>query len=188
MSNDPSLSAVTPDHATQFGFIINIFAKLEIHMQTAAAGILNTDLATAIILMGGTPYRQKQQTLRHLNQTIGVNGHIDQDLIAILDDLKKFSILRNQIAHCLWVSGRRPGMIKPMQLILRTNAPEPLGHYHNEKNRSVADLHDAAGELEAISRRFVAFLSRSGLSARVAANIEKIASLSTSSPGKPCSE
>ncbi len=74
MTDNPDFSPVTLDHATQFGLIINIFAKIEMQMQIAVAGMLNTDLATAVILMGDTHYRQKQATVRNLNETIGIDG------------------------------------------------------------------------------------------------------------------
>lgn len=174
MTNPDSASPVTSDHAMQFGFIINIFAKIETQMEIAVAGMLNTDFATAIILMGDTHYRQKQTTLRNLNQTIGIDGYVNAGLIEILDDLQKLSLLRNRIAHSVWTVGRRPGSLKPMQLILRGKKPKPLGHHHNEKAYTVEDLRASANSLEDISRRFTALLSETGLTDRVEANIDKI--------------
>src|SRR5690348_10813383 len=91
LSKNDSASPVTHDHALWFGHIINIFAQLELLMMIAAAGILDQDLATAYILMGDTHYRQKQQTLRHLHTTLGVNGLQEPELTSILDEIHKQS-------------------------------------------------------------------------------------------------
>jgi hypothetical protein len=157
-----------------FGTIINIFAKIESQMMVCAAGVLDTDLATAYILMADTHYRQKRQTLLHLNSTVGVDGQRNGVLTRILNDLHKFSTLRNQIAHSTWADGRKPGAIKPMQLKLRGETPKPLGDFHNEKNYTAEDLQREAMQLETIARRFRVFLIGSGLQERVEANIEKI--------------
>ena len=47
---------LTPEHMTAFGYITHNFAIIEVMIQSAAAGILNTDLATAMILMGDAGY------------------------------------------------------------------------------------------------------------------------------------
>lgn len=188
MTDDSNHSAVTLEHAIQFGFIINIFAKIEMQMQITAAGILDTDLGTALILMGDTHYRQKQTTLRNLHATRGIDGYPNQQLIEILDEVSELSKLRNHIAHATWVAGRKPGSIKPMGMVLRGGKPRPYGHNQNEKNYTAADLEAPARRLEAISKRFTKFLSESGLEAKVQANIDAIISSTTASPGKPSSK
>ncbi len=185
MTDDPNYSPVTPEHAIHFGFIINIFAKIEMQIQIAAAGILDADLGTAVILMGDTHYRQKQTTLRNLHATRGVDGYLNPELTAILDEIAKLSKLRNLVAHATWTAGRQPGAIKPMGMVLRGGIPRPYGHDHNEKNYTVADLEASARNLEATSKRFERFLSDTGLEARVQANIDAIISSTTPSPGKP---
>ncbi len=188
MTDDSNYSAVTPEHATAFGFIINIFAKIEMQMQITAAGILDTDLGTALILMGDTHYRQKQTTLRNLHATHGIAGHWNPQLIEILDEVSKLSKLRNHIAHSTWRAGRKPGSIKPMGMALRGGTPKPYGYKHNEKNYTVADLEASARSIAATSKRFTKFLSETGLEAKVQANIDAIISSTTASPGKPPSQ
>jgi len=183
MINNENVSPVTPDHALAFGFIINFFAKCELHMQIAAAGILNADLATAVILMGDMHYRQKQQTLRHLNATIGINGEPSETLTSILDDLHKHQTIRNAVAHSVWTTGRKPGAIKPMQLLLRAKEPRPLGHHHNEENYTVSRLLDIVKSLDCIDARFRDFLDSSGLSTRAEARMEDTNSTNGPSPG-----
>lgn len=188
MTDNSNYSAIMPEHAMQFGFIINIFAKIELQMQIAAAGILDTDLGTALILMSDTHYRQKQTTLRNLYATLGIDGYPNPKLIEILDAVGKLSKLRNHIAHSTWTAGRKPGSIKPMGIMLRGGIPKPYGHEENEKNYTVEDLVASARRLEAISRQFDKFLSETGLGAKVQANIDAIMSSTTASPGKPSSQ
>ncbi len=181
-------SVVTVEHATAFGYIIHTFAKLEFHMQTAVAGMLDTDVATAILLMGDTNYRQKRQVVRNIHQTRGIDGYVDPGLTNLLDEIHAYSGLRNHIAHSIWTSGQRPESIKPMYLKLRGKFPAPVGHQHHEKDYTIEDLRAAANSLNDISRRFVQFLEDTGLMARVTANIEKIAESIEGSPGNPSSK
>ena len=76
MAEHHTPSPVTAAHVLHFGYIIHVFAQIELDMQVATAGILGTDLGTAVILMGDMNYRQKRQTLRHLNSTIGIDGYV----------------------------------------------------------------------------------------------------------------
>ena len=183
MTKSDDLYPITPEYAVQFGFIISLFAKIELNMQTAAAGILEIDLGTAIILMGDINYNQKRQTLRHLNTTIGIKGYKSNELASLLDDLHKQSKLRNRVAHATWTEGHRPNSIKPMQLILRREEPKPLGYDHNEPDFTVEDLANEVKKLAEIDHRFVTFLNTSGLAARVEAKIEAIKSATASPPG-----
>ena len=181
-------SVVTPEHAKAFGFIIHIFAKLELHMQTAVAGMLDTDVATAILLMGDTNYRQKRQTVKNIHQTRGIDGRVHLGLTDLLDEMHSYSGLRNHIAHSIWTSGQRRGSIKPMYLKLRGKFPTPVGGKHHEKDYTLKELRAAANSLNDISRRFVQFLEDTGLMARVEANIDKIAESTDESPGNPSSK
>ena len=132
MSDTDGYYSVTEDHAMYFGIIISIFAKLEHKVYIAGAGMLNSDLGTAYILLGTMPYSQKRQTLVHLNTTLGVNGCTSADLRIILERIDKHSTLRNLIAHALWTEGSRPGSIKPMQIRLRSDTLKAIGHQHHE--------------------------------------------------------
>lgn len=176
---------VTQEHAVHFGFIINIFAKIELQMMIAAAGLLDSDLGTAVILMGDMNYRTKRQTLNHLNTTIGVEGNVDRRLTEILNDLDAMSSLRNSIAHSTWTTAQRPGAIKPMQLNIRAPVPKPLGHHHNEKSYTAVELRAEAIKLNCIHGRFVDFLAESGLQAKVAVKIEATKPRNSSSEGSP---
>ena len=187
MNETETPSVVTPEHATAFGYIIHTFAKLEFHMQTAVAGMLDTDVATAILLMGDTNYRQKRQVVRNIHQTRGIDGYVHPDLTNLLDEIHAHSGLRNHIAHSIWTSGQRPESIKPMYLKTRGKFPTPVGDWHNEKDYTLEELRAAANILNDILRRFLQFLEDTGLMARVAANMEKIAESTEESPGNPSS-
>ena len=170
---------VTKEHALWFGFIISLFARFESHLNIAVAGILNTDVATGAILIGDMSYRQKRQTVKHLNSTIGVNGHFNKDLVEALDDAHQHSSLRNWIAHATWVRGQRPNSIKPMQLRLRGKAPDPIGVDEEERDYTAKELKAAAKDLDAAGLKLMRVLRETGLLDKVEANIEAMRPLTS---------
>ena len=173
MSDQDGTYPVTTEHVIYFGIIISMFAKLEHQMCIAAAGILGSDLGTAYILMGAMHYRQKRQTLTHLNATLGIGGAISASLKDLLNRLDRHSALRNWIAHAVWTNGRRADSIKPMQILLRSDTLRVIGHDHNEQDYTVDDFRNAASELDAIGGDWREFLETAGLEARVKAEIEE---------------
>lgn len=183
MSESEEPPVITPEHAKAFGYIIHTFAKLEHNMQITVAGMLDTDLATTMLLMSDTHYRQKRQTTRNIHLTRGVNGEVNPDLSALLDDIQNFNTLRNHIAHSIWTAGQRPGSIKPMYIKTRSDFPKPVGHWHNEKDYTLSELQETANSLNDTVRRFDEFLRDTGLLQRVAANIEQINDPTHESPG-----
>ena len=175
MTNDPvDLYPVTEKHALYFGQIISAFARIENHMTIVAAGILNTDLGTAYILLGEMTYRQKRQTIKHLNSTIGVNGIVNQEINDALDRAHKHSKLRNLIAHYVWTNGRKPNAIKPLFLKLRGETLKALGMEDNEKNYSLDDLREAAKETHEAMYDLYQALEDGGLIERIEENMSEI--------------
>ena len=181
--SEKNVSPVTKDHLTAFGALTHHFAQAEHLMYIAAAGIMNLDLGSAIILMGDTNYSQKRQTLRHLNTTIGVNRQKSTEISEFLTTLHKHSKLRNWIAHSQWVAGKRTGSIKPMQLVLRREEPKPIGHHHNEEDYTAEEIWEKTREIHCAHKSFNRYLKESGLRSRVEAKIAEIRSSTASSPG-----
>lgn len=181
--SDDTTSPVTLEHLKGFGAIVHFFAEAEHLMHIAAAGILDTDMGTAVILLGDMAYGKKRQTLRHLNTTIGVDGKISPEVSSFLDAIHKEQNIRNWAAHATWKAGKREGSIKPLQLFLRSDEPKPLGHWHNEKDWTAEDLWDAATRIYHLTRSFRAYLEASGLVSRVEARIDAIKESTASSPG-----
>lgn len=177
------IGSVTPAHAVQFGFIIHLFAKIETQLETVVAGMLGSDLGTAVILIGDMNYRQKRQTVLHIHNTLGFDGKGYPEFLDILEAVHKHAKLRNWIAHSIWVKGKRVDSIKPMQLILRSEKPVPLGHHHNEKDYTPKDLEDATRSLAALDTRLVKFIHDSGIWERVQAKINTISSRTARPPG-----
>ena len=128
---------VTKEHALWFGVIITEFARFELRMHLAAAGILNQDIGTAMILLGGMNFRQKVQTVWHLNRTIGADGKPSPEIAESLIEARKLSKLRNYIAHSTWTDGRKNGAIKPMFVGTHGDKLKVMGHDHNEPQTDV---------------------------------------------------
>lgn len=130
-------------------------------------------MGTALILLGDMNLRQKVQTVRHLNTTIGFEEYTSHELSNILDKTMKISGLRNDIAHNNWVSGQRPGSIKPIKLKLRGDEPTPMGHWHNEKSWTAQDLETEARNLDDHVAELDSLLKRLGVFAAVQARIDE---------------
>lgn len=172
MSEKKEFYPVTKEHALWFGMLISEFAHFEGRMHVAAAGILNTDLGTATILLGDMNIRQKIQTLRHLNSTIGVHGKVNMEIKEALEEARKLSKLRGLIAHATWTTGRRPKSIKPMTLQLRGDVPKPRGHDHNEPDYTPDDLESEARRLNCASKKLLKALESGGLLKAVQAKFD----------------
>ncbi len=179
---------VTKEHVFWFGVIITEFARFELRMHLAAAGILNQDIGTAMILLGGMNFRQKVQTVWHLNRTIGADGKSSPEIAESLIEARKLSKLRNYIAHSTWTEGRKKGAIKPMFVGTHGDTLKVMGHDHNEPEYDVARLEAEARRLDATSQSLLDFLESSGLWARVQAKIETTASQTDSGLGGPNSK
>ena len=173
MADDKDLYAVTPEHARWFGVIISEFARFETRLFIAVGGILDTDLGTSLILLGDVNLRQKIQTLRHLNSTLGIEGHVNPVIEDVLEEVGKLSTLRNWIAHCTWNEGRREGTIKPMIIGLRGEEIKLRGHEHNEPEFSLDYFKEEAEKLIATSSKLMNELCSTGLYDKVMVNMEE---------------
>jgi hypothetical protein len=183
MPDEKDLYPVTSEHALWFGVIISEFARFEMRLHVAAAGILGTDMGTAMILLGDMTLRKKIQTIRHLNTTIGINGQINKDVKSALASTRKLSKLRNQIAHAGWIQGRRPNSIKPLSLLLAGEEPKSLGAHHNEKDYLPEDLKNEAEKVTRASVKFYEVLRKEGLLDQIREKIETTKQSTSSSNG-----
>jgi len=182
MSDDADLDPITPDFAVLFGFIISMFAKLERQMTIAMAGLLDTDLGTAAILMSAAGFSAKRQTLHHINWTTPMAGTFNADLSALLAEIELLTKVRNLIAHSIWVRGTRPDSIRPMNIDTRGKRLKLFGHEDTERDYTVDDIRNEGRKIDALQRELIALLESSGLLAKVQANID---ALRPTNPGPP---
>lgn len=174
MEDDTDLDAITPDFAVLFGFIIAMFAKLERQMTIAMAGLLDTDLGTAAILMSSAGFSTKRQTLHHINWTTPMAGTFNADLSALLAEIEQLTKVRNLIAHSIWASGTRPDSIRPMNIDTRGKKLKLVGYEHTERDYTVDDIRNEGRKIDTVQRRLIALLESSGLIAKVQANIDAL--------------
>ncbi len=173
MADDKHFYAVTSEYATWFGVIISEFARFESQLYLAVAGILDTDLGTGLILLGDMGLRQKIQTVRHLNSTLGIKGRVNPVIEDALEEAKNLSKLRNWIAHNTWEKGRREGTIKPVIIGLRGEEIKLRGHEHNEPDFSLDYFKEEARKINANSSKLMNELRSTGLYDKVQANMEE---------------
>lgn len=168
---------MTDDHRLAFGTIINNFATLEHLIDELILKLIGADLveekqrssasANAIILLSKLQTREKTDFLRSLDGVEVEHGSwIGSGLTAILDRIKTKATLRNNVAHCIWDDGRRPGHIKPLVISAGGNL-KIMGPRHNEKEWSAQDLAQAADEIIEITRDLMKWMESHGLRLRL---------------------
>lgn len=153
---------VTDDHLMGFGAIINSTAILETTLELLILRLIGSDpikrqaeTANAMILMSKLQTKAKTDFLKTLDgEAFSWSG---TGLTAILDDLKPKTDLRNNVAHCEWVPGKRPSSIKPI-FVGAFGKLRLLGGQDNEKDWTAAELKNEANEIAAIDHRLAIWM------------------------------
>jgi hypothetical protein len=81
----------------------------------------------------------------------------------LMDRTDKAHGLRNQIAHCTWTPGTRPGTIKPMVMSAQRKALKMLGIEHNEKQWTADELKAEVKRYQEVGKDLALFMKRNGL-------------------------
>ena len=90
----------------------------------------------------------------------------------LIDKIHKKSLLRNNVAHNLWVKGRRTKSIKP--LVIKTKSSLLIkGVDHNEKEWTSAELRAEADEVLRLGHLIGEFFSKRGIPVRNAKKKKK---------------
>jgi hypothetical protein len=163
MAKAPS-NHITDEHYAAFGRIINTIADID--------GLLDNIIVT--IVQG----KQKEVVLPLLTMlsskskidyivAMGKEGatmspNAINELEKLMDRVRKAHNLRNQIAHCTWMRGTKPGTIKPLVMSAR-NVLKLLGIEHNEKQWTAAELNAEVQKFRKLGYDLADFARRSGL-------------------------
>ena len=162
MANAPS-NHITEEHYAAFGRIINLIADID--------GLLDG------IIMAMVQAKQKEVVLPLLTM-LSSKSKIDYivamgkestmspaaviELKNLMERVGKARGLRNQIAHCTWMPGRKSGTIKPLVMSAR-GVLKMLGIEHNEKQWTTRELDNRADEFRKLGDELAQFMKRNGL-------------------------
>jgi hypothetical protein len=158
-----SSNHITEEHYAAFGRIMNLIADID--------GLLDA------IIMAMVQAKQKEVVLPILTM-LSSKSKIDyivamgkestmspaaiNELEKLMGRVRKARGLRNQIAHCTWMPGRKSGTIKPLLMSAR-GVLKMLGIEHNEKQWTAKELDDEANEFRKLGHDLASFMKRNGL-------------------------
>jgi hypothetical protein len=146
MPNPLEPKHLTPEHYRAFGRIVQAFVSIETLYAHIIKRSLSVDDGAGAFLMSGYGYDALRNMLLAAISESALSAPENEEVTALIDKVHKRANLRNNVAHCSWKPGRRPGSIKP--LVLKTRATlKVLGIEANEKDWLIAELDAEADEI-----------------------------------------
>jgi len=92
----------------------------------------------------------------------GLSLELIQELEKLMDRVRTAHVLRDQIAHCTWTWGTKPGKIKPCVMSART-VLKMRGTEPNEKQWTADELNAEAQRYRELGHDLASFMKRAGL-------------------------
>jgi len=92
----------------------------------------------------------------------GLSLELIQELEKLMDRVRAAHVLRDQIAHCTWTWGTKPGKIKPCVMSART-VLKMRGTDPNEKQWTADELNAEAQRYRELGHDLAGFMKRAGL-------------------------
>lgn len=149
-------------HLLAFGRIMHAFAAVESGIKIALSGILEIDLAHALIAFepyGATDVKNVAKSLAKER----LKPHLADQFSTIVGEWAGHGSLRNSIAHSRWTDGDRPGSIKPRGVYIREGHARFSGDDSDEKSYTARELNAVLTQLDSTNERLKRFLKKSGL-------------------------
>jgi hypothetical protein len=106
---------VSNDHFIAFGTIINIMVDIDGLLDAMIVAIVKGEpvILPLLTLLG---QKDKVDYISAMAKESTLPPIAKNGLDGLLSRIRKAAALRNQIAHCPWSPGSKPGAIKPMML------------------------------------------------------------------------
>ena len=172
--NDTNQSVLTERHIVLFGAIVQWFARYELTMKQAIAGVVGTELSCVAIPMRGLDFAQKRAALLDLLRDRSVPQDRWERVFAYLSVPACHIQLRDAIVHSTWINCTEPRSIQPNWILKRPPSIEPLylSETPDETRYTLEGLGEIAADLADGHERFLAYLIEAGL-IRIQANVAK---------------
>lgn len=156
---------LTQRHLAVFGAILQGFARYELTIEHAIAGLLQTDTSSIAVLMRQVSFMDKRMALLDLLRERSVPGDRWERIFAHLAVPACHVGLRNYIAHSTWTASPEPKSIQPNWILRWPSGIEPeLQAPRSEDNQYTFEMLDEiAGNLASGHRQFLAYLNDVGL-------------------------
>ena len=103
-----------------FGTITHSYATVEYGIKATLGGILEIPLVEALIVAEPYSAHQLKNVAKSLvKESMLEKSHQDR-FIEIVGNWSGYSSIRNQIAHCRWTTGDRPGSVRAVGIDIRS--------------------------------------------------------------------
>jgi hypothetical protein len=154
---------ITNEHYAAFGRIINLIADIDGLLDGIIMAMVQAKQEQFVLpLLTMLSSKSKIDYITAMAKDSTMSPAVVNELEKLMDRIGKAHRLRNQIAHCTWAPGRKPGTIKPFLMRAR-GALELLGIEHNEKQWTAQELEDEANRFRKLGIELDRFMKRNGL-------------------------
>lgn len=159
-----SQDVLSEQHLRSFGAIVQSFAKYELTIQRAIAGLLRIDPSSAVLLTRELDFSQKRTALLSLVKERKFPDDCWDRIFAHLAIPYGRVQLRDQIVHATWRMSPEPHSIQPNWILrmppgIEPAYREPIG---DTTSYSLDMLNQIATDLAGGHERFVAYLVEVG--------------------------
>jgi hypothetical protein len=159
---------LTERHLASFGAILQCFARYELTIERAIAGLLQTDTSSIAILMRQLDFMAKRLAFLDLLRERSIPGDRWERIFAHLSVPSSNLGLRNHIAHSTWKTSPEPKSIQPDWILRWVPGIEPTlaGPKSDVGSYTFEAINEIAANLALDHKRFVACLTEIGLVSR----------------------
>jgi hypothetical protein len=156
---------LTERHLAVFGAILQCFARYELTIERAIAGLLRTEASNVVILTRHLDFTGKRLALLELLRKLSIPGDRWEQIFAQLSVPNSHLDLRNHIAHSTWKASPRPNSIQPDWILRWSPHIEPALETpaRNDVSYTLEALVETLTNLAVGHERFVACLTELGL-------------------------
>jgi hypothetical protein len=152
---------ITDEHYAAFGRIVNTIADID--------GVLDSIIVAfvqgrheVLPLLTMLNSKSKIDYIVAMAKESNMSSAVIEELEKLMDRVRKARGLRDQIAHCTWTEGTKPGTIKPLEMRART-VLKMLGIKHNEKQWTAGELNAEAKRYRELGHELADLMKRAGL-------------------------
>jgi hypothetical protein len=153
---------ITNEHYAALGRIVNTIADIDGTLDAVIVTMVQGKLEVLPLLTMLNSKSKIDYIIAMGKEGANMSPQMISELEKLMKRVRKAHGLRNQIAHCTWMQGTKPGTIKPLVMSART-VLKMLGIEHNEKQWTADALDEEAKRFRQLGHELVDFMKRANL-------------------------
>ena len=151
---------ITDEHYAAFGRIVNTMAEIDAVLDGIIVAMAKGTMEV-LPLLPMVSSKSKGDYILAVGKE-GLSLELIQELEKLMDRVRTAHVLRDQIAHCTWTWGTKPGKIKPCVMSART-VLKMRGTEPNEKQWTADELNAEAQRYRELGHDLAGFMKSAGL-------------------------